>query len=85
MNLITLTEEQFRAILKEELIAVNKENIPQIKEKEFLTVKQLSQYIHLSIPAIYNRVAENTIPNIHIGSKILFEKAVINEWLYSKK
>ena len=54
---------------------------------EYLTIKQLSEYINYSEPAIYKMVAQASIPNYKLGGKgkILFNRHEINEWLLDFK
>jgi excisionase family DNA binding protein len=48
---------------------------------EFLSIKQLSEYINYSEPAIYKMVAQREIPCYKIAGKLLFKKVEIDEWL----
>ena len=81
MKIITMTTDEFVEILREELgkiVAVSK---PEGRSKEYLNVSQLSTYIFLSVPAIYQRVANDSIPHSRIGSRIVFEKSEIDFWV----
>ena len=48
---------------------------------EYLNVKELSDYIHLSSSTIYKKSHLRTIPFIKTGKKLLFKKEAIDEWL----
>jgi excisionase family DNA binding protein len=51
---------------------------------EFLTVDELSKWIKLSKSKIYSLVRTNEIPHSKIGSKILFDKDKIGNWIENK-
>jgi excisionase family DNA binding protein len=51
---------------------------------DFLTVKELSKWIKLSISKIYSLVGNNEIPYTKIGGKILFDKTKIQDWIEKK-
>lgn len=50
-------------------------------KKKPLTVKQLADIIPFSIFTIYQWAKENKIPNMRIGSKVLFDPQQTAEWL----
>jgi excisionase family DNA binding protein len=47
----------------------------------YLTVNDLSEYLHLSRSTIYKKTSARLIPYIKSGKKLLFEKEAIDEWL----
>ena len=49
----------------------------------YLDVVQLSNYIHLSKSTIYKMVSNNNIPYLKIGTRTLFEKGQIDNWVFS--
>jgi excisionase family DNA binding protein len=51
---------------------------------EFLTAKELADYIKLKKSTIYDKVKEKTIPYYQIGGAIRFEKGEIDKWIKSK-
>jgi len=51
---------------------------------DFLTVKELSQWIRLSCSKIYSLIGSNEIPYSKIGGKILFDKEKISNWIEEK-
>ena len=81
MKIITVSTDELVEILREELGKIISISKPESKAKEYLNVSQLSQYIFLSVPAIYQRVANDTIPHSRIGSRIIFEKSEIDVWV----
>ena len=49
--------------------------------KNYLSVTELSEYIHLSRSTIYKKTHLRTIPFIKTSKKLLFKKEIIDEWL----
>jgi excisionase family DNA binding protein len=52
-----------------------------IMNKDFLTVKELCEWIRLSRSNVYALVTANKIPHIKVGGKILFNKEKISIWI----
>jgi excisionase family DNA binding protein len=52
---------------------------------EHLSIKQLSEYINYSEPAIYKMVSQATIPCYKISGKLLFKRAEIDSWVLDFK
>jgi excisionase family DNA binding protein len=52
-----------------------------MEERKFLDVLELSQYLHLSKSTVYKMVSNKTIPHHKIGSRTLFDKAQIDQWV----
>lgn len=52
-----------------------------VSEKEFLTVDEVSEMIRLSKGTVYNMKCNGQIPCIKKGSRVLFEREVIEKWL----
>lgn len=49
--------------------------------KELCNIKELSNYLKISIPEIRKLVREKKIPNLRIGKIIKFDLISINKWL----
>lgn len=49
----------------------------------FLDVQMLSEYIHVSKSLIYQMVSKNKIPHIKIGSRTIFDRTQIDQWLHN--
>lgn len=49
---------------------------------EYLTIKQLAEYIGYSEPSLYKKVAQSEIPCYKIAGKLLFKKTEIDAWLF---
>lgn len=80
-----LTIEEIRKLLREEIQNALEDHIPaqQLpKDKaEYMNIRQLSGYIELAVPTIYNLVSKGEIPHIKRGKKLRFEQEKIDEWL----
>lgn len=55
-----------------------------MNEKDFLTVKELCDWIRLSRSKVYSLVTINKIPHAKVGGKILFDKEKIKIWIESQ-
>jgi excisionase family DNA binding protein len=55
-----------------------------MNEKDFLTVKELCDWIRLSRSKVYSLVTSNKIPHAKVGGKILFDKEKIKIWIESQ-
>ena len=53
------------------------------KTDEFLDVKQVSKYIHVSKSFIYKKVCKNMIPHLKVGTRTLFVKSDVEQWVKS--
>ena len=84
MKIVTISADELREIIREEIKNAGNLVKDSITALEYLNVTQLSKYIHLSVPAIYQRVAEDSIPHNRIGSRIIFERSDIDKWIKSK-
>lgn len=52
-----------------------------MNEKDFLTVKELCEWIRLSRSKVYSLLKDNKIPHAKVGGKILFDKEKIKVWI----
>ncbi|MFD2830340.1 helix-turn-helix domain-containing protein [Corticicoccus populi] len=51
------------------------------QEKFFMTYKELSEYLNISKPVIEDRLIKNGLPFYKAGSKYLFRKSEVNNFL----
>ena len=54
-----------------------------MNETRFFDVSSLSEYIHLSKSTIYKMVRSNRIPHIKMGTRTLFDRYKIDNWVLS--
>lgn len=52
-----------------------------MEEKKFFDVPKLAEYIHLSKSCIYKMVSNKSIPHIKVGTRTLFERNQIDNWV----
>lgn len=50
-------------------------------KSRYLTVKMLSNYLHISTSNIYKKIAENSIPHLKIDKRVIFDIEQIDQWL----
>lgn len=70
--------EQMLLELKVGQAHVNKDN-----QIELMTIKQVAEYLTLSVPTIYGMVHEAKIPNYKQGKRLYFKKSDIDAWITS--
>jgi excisionase family DNA binding protein len=54
-----------------------------MEEKRFLDVNGLAEYIHMSESYVYKMVSNKSIPHIKLGTRTLFERNQIDNWVCS--
>ena len=52
-----------------------------MEEKRFLNVQELTDYIHMSESYVYKMVSKQLIPHIKLGTRTLFERNQIDNWV----
>jgi excisionase family DNA binding protein len=52
-----------------------------MEEKKFLDVQELTDYIHMSESYVYKMVSKQLIPHIKLGTRTLFERNQIDNWV----
>jgi excisionase family DNA binding protein len=52
-----------------------------MEEKKFLDVKLVAEHINVSKSLIYQMVSKNKIPYIKIGSRTIFDRHQVDQWL----
>ena len=63
------------------IIFVIPPNFLFMNEIDFLTVKELCEWIRLSRSKVYSLLKDNKIPHAKVGGKILFDKEKIKVWI----
>ena len=61
-----------------------KEAKPVEKVKEYMSVAEVSKFINMSAPTIYNYAKNDKIPYHRRGKKLIFKKQEIEDWLEQK-
>jgi excisionase family DNA binding protein len=52
-----------------------------MEENRFLDVNCLAEYIHMSESFVYKMVSNKSIPHIKLGTRTLFERSQIDNWV----
>lgn len=52
-----------------------------MEERRFLNVQELIDYIHMSESYVYKMVSKQLIPHIKLGTRTLFERSQIDNWV----
>jgi excisionase family DNA binding protein len=52
-----------------------------MEENKFLDVNGLADYIHMSESYVYKMVSKKLIPHIKLGTRTLFERNQIDNWV----
>jgi len=52
-----------------------------MNEKKFLDIDELAEYIHLSKSSLYKRVCYRTIPFVKVGTRTVFVREQIDQWV----
>jgi len=50
-------------------------------EKRLLTIKEASEYLGISVDALYCMVYRKQIPYVKIGKKLRFDKFILDRWI----
>ena len=61
--------------------AINERVDELAKQKYFLNMKELSEYVNLSIPVIHDRLILNDLPHYRMGTKYLFKRSEVDAFL----
>jgi len=54
-------------------------------DKEFLNIKEVSQYLGIKISTLYFYVENGDIPHYRIGRLIRFKKQEVDQWMEGNK
>ncbi|PGZ56827.1 excisionase [Bacillus cereus] len=75
---VQIDEKMVNSMLEK---AINEKVEELAKEKYFLTYKELSEYLNISKPTIEERLVKNGLRYYKVGSKYLFKKNEVDEFL----
>jgi excisionase family DNA binding protein len=54
-------------------------------EQKYIDIEELSELLHISTSTINRWVKKGTVPTYKVGSRRLFDKKEILEWMKEKK
>ena len=72
---VELLKETFREVLIEK-IANNSPRLPEI-----LNIKQASEFLHLAVASIYEKISQKQIPHFKKGNRLYFNRTEIEAWI----
>ena len=49
--------------------------------KHMMTVKQIAEYLSISVLTVYRMASACRIPFLKIGSRVLFDLSALNQWI----
>ena len=49
--------------------------------KHMMTVKQIAEYLNISVSTVYGMVSARRIPFLKIGSRVLFDLGAVKRWI----
>ena len=52
-----------------------------MENNTYMDVRMVSRYIHVSASLVYRMVGHGQVPYIKIGSRTIFDRAQIDQWL----
>ena len=67
--------------LKDVIQDLNKERAPE--PDELMTIEQAGEFLHLTVPTIYNKVSRNEIPYMKRGKRLYFSREKLMDFLKS--
>jgi excisionase family DNA binding protein len=85
--LISLSEEEFKAFLKEALKEIIGDSISKEKSglTEILDIKQAAEFLKLKVPTLYEKTSQKSIPHFKKGNKLYFNRNELQSWLMEGK
>ena len=75
---INIDEQEARALLEQ---AINQRVDELVKEKYFITYKELAEYLNLSKPTIEELLINNGLKYYMVGSTYRFKKSDVDEFM----
>ena len=83
--LMSLTEDEFKAYLKNSIIEAltEKQSFPTRSKnsEDFLSIKEASEFTHIPVATLYDYTHKKRIPYNKVGKKLLFNRQDLVEWI----
>jgi len=54
-------------------------------EKQYFTIKEISQFLSLRPSNLYSKVESGAIPHYRVGRLVLFRKSEVEEWMQKNR
>ncbi|MEK7254891.1 MAG: helix-turn-helix domain-containing protein, partial [Bacteroidota bacterium] len=83
----SLSEDDFKRMLKETVKEVLKEGIHQVKDNlpDILNVKEAANFLRLKLNTLYEKTSRKLIPHFKRGNKLYFRKPELESWIKEGK
>lgn len=83
----SLSEDDFKRMLKETVKEVLREGIHQVKDNlpEILNVKEAANFLRLKLNTLYEKTSRKLIPHFKRGNKLYFRKPELESWIKEGK
>jgi len=65
----------------ERLLLSTRSEVPQPDSDKLLTIKEIAEVLHLTVPTIYGLVQRREIPVCKKGKRLYFSRAEVIEWI----
>jgi excisionase family DNA binding protein len=89
--LIHITVDEFKTLVRETVSEIISEtlkntlNNSEVSPKEFMNVKEASEFLNLAVNTLYEKTSNRTIPHFKSGAKLLFKRSELIKWLEEGK
>ncbi len=81
--LVTLTVDQLRSLIREELKAANSNRGAVIEPPPVLNSEQAAAYLAMPVAVLRKRTARGEVPSFKIGAVLRYRRAELDEWIAS--
>lgn len=81
--LVTLTVDQLRQLVREEVKAANNDRGPAREKPPVLTSEQAAEYLQIPVGVLRKRTAKGEVPSFKIGAVLRYRRAELDEFIVS--
>lgn len=83
----TITDQEFKAFLKDALREIMQEQRDGIKEQqpEILDIRQAANFLKLKMATLYEKTSRKLIPHFKKGNKLYFHLVELQQWVKQGK
>lgn len=85
--LTNITEEEFKAFLKQALTDILEERLGVLNKTlpDILNVQQAADFLKLKTTTLYEKTSRKLIPHFKKGNKLYFHRRELEEWIRQGK
>jgi excisionase family DNA binding protein len=86
MIIVQLDSEQLSNLIQSSVRKVLKETLPQTVEQteqpdQLLTIHEAAEFLKLTVPTMYSKVAKGEIPVMKRSKRLYFSKQELTDWI----